>query len=79
MCKPLARASQNSDKQRQKDSLKPGKPRHYILGFFCRDSSSGGVLIIISEELRGRFASCRSEEIEKGRALLVTLGGGGFV
>ena len=36
-----------------------------------------GVIIIISEELRGRFASCRSEEIEKGRALLVTLEGGG--
>ena len=52
-------------------------PRHYILGSFCRDSGSGGVLIIISEELRGRFASCRSEEIEKGRALLVTLEGGG--
>ena len=51
-------------------------PRHYILGSFCRDSGSGGVLIIIFEELRGRFASCRSEEIEKGRALLVTLGGG---
>ena len=52
-------------------------PRHYILGSFCRDSSSGGVLIIISEKLRGRFASCGSEEIEKGRALLVTLEGGG--
>ena len=45
-------------------------PRHYILGSF-------GVLITISEELRGRFASCRSEELEKGRALLVTLEGGG--
>ena len=52
-------------------------PRHSILGSFCRDSGSGGVLIIISEELRGRFASCRSEEIEKGRALLVTREGGG--
>ena len=52
-------------------------PRHYILGSFCRDPSSGGVLIIISEELRGRFASSRSEEIEKGRALLETLEGGG--
>ena len=52
-------------------------PRHSILGSFCRDPSSGGVLIIISEELRGRFASCRSEQIEKGRALLVTLEGGG--
>ena len=52
-------------------------PRHTILGSFCRDPSSGGVIIIVSEELRGRFASCRSEEIEKGRALLVTLEGGG--
>ena len=52
-------------------------PRHSILGSFCRVSSPGGVLITISEELRGRFASCRSEGIEKGRALLVTLDGGG--
>ena len=52
-------------------------PRHSILGSFCRDPSSGGVLIIISEELRGRFASSRSEEIEKGRALPETLEGGG--
>ena len=52
-------------------------PRHFILGPFCCDSGSGGVLIIISDELRGRFASCRSEGIEKGRALLVTLEGGG--
>ena len=52
-------------------------PRHSVLGSFCRDSSSGGVLIIVSVELRGRFASCRSEEIEKGRALLVTLEVGG--
>ena len=52
--------------------------RHSILGSFCRGSGSGGVLIIISEELRGRFASCRSEEIEKGRALLVSLQGGNF-
>ena len=52
-------------------------PRHTILGSFCRDSSSGGVVIIVSEELRGRFASCRGEEIEKGRAMLVTLEGGG--
>ena len=37
-------------------------PRHYMLDSFCRDSSSGGVLVIISEELRGRFASCRGEE-----------------
>ena len=51
--------------------------RHSILGSFCRDPSSGCVLIIISEELRGRFTSCRNEGIEKGRALLVTLGGGG--
>ena len=53
-------------------------PRHSFLGCsFCRDSSSGGVLIIISEELRGRFASCGSEEVEKGRALPVTVEGGG--
>lgn len=50
--------------------------RHILLGSFCRDSGSGGVLIIISEDLRGRFASCSSEEIEKGRALPVTLEGG---
>ena len=53
-------------------------PTRSILGSFCRGSGSGGVLIIISDELRGRFASCRSEEIEKGGALLVTLEGGGF-
>ena len=52
-------------------------PRHSVFGPFCRDSGSGGVLIIIYEGLRGRFASCRSEEIEKGRAPLVTLEGGG--
>ena len=52
--------------------------RHSFFGSFCRDSGSGGVLIIISEELRGRFTSCRSEEVERGRALLVTLEGGGL-
>ena len=52
--------------------------RHSIFGSFCRDSGSGGVVIIISEELRGRFTSCRSEEVEKGRALLVTREGGAF-
>ena len=52
-------------------------PRHSNLGSFCRDAKSGGVIIIVSEELRGRFASCRSDEIETGRALLVTLEGGG--
>ena len=51
--------------------------RHSILGSFCRGSGSGGVIIIMSEELRGRFSSCRSEEVEKRRALLVILGGGG--
>ena len=53
-------------------------PRSTILGSFCRDSGAGGVVIIVSEELRGRFTSCRSEEVEKGRALLVTLEGGGL-
>ena len=52
-------------------------PRNTILGSFCRDSGSGGVVVIISEELRGRFTSCRSEDIEKGGAMLVTLEGGG--
>ena len=52
--------------------------RHTILGPFCRDSGSGGVLGIISEGLRGRFASCSREEIEKGRAFPVTLEGGNF-
>ena len=51
--------------------------RHTILGSFCRDSGSGGVFIIISEDLRGRFASCSSGGIEKGRALLVILKGWG--
>ena len=38
--------------------------RHTILGSFCRDSGSGGVLIIYSEDFRGRFASCSSAGIE---------------
>ena len=51
-------------------------PRHLFLAPSVVILGRVGSALRIISELRGRFASCRSEEIEKGRALPVALEGG---